>query len=192
MTTLSDKSRNNLKIIKNLGVESILSSSSSRDISIQEEFIEVDNINNLENGLFFTFHQSLSDINNMRFVEKDTLINDIDECIQNIYENTKLNSLMEGETELYKIMDDIDTKHNLLKESYYYGSPFYSYYFKFCLLKDYVNYIIENPPCFGFVKYLEDYRRFHDRLNGIYYSSSEESDGDEREIISGCDDNKEE
>ena len=191
MTTLSDKSRENLKIIKNLGVESILSSTSSRDISIQEEFIEVDNINNLENGLFFTFHQSLSDMNNIGFVEKDTLINDIDECIQNIYDNTKLNSLMEGETELNKIMDDIDTKHEILKESYYYGSPFYNYYFKFCLIKDYVNYIIENPPCFGFVKYLKDYRRFHDKLNGIYYSSSEESD-DEKEIISGCDDNKEE
>ena len=41
MSTLSEKSRNNLKIIKHLENESILSSSSSRDITIQEEFIEV-------------------------------------------------------------------------------------------------------------------------------------------------------
>ena len=82
MSTLSDKSRNNLKIIKNLGNNSILSSSPSRDIAIQEEFIEVDNINNLENGLYFTFHQCLSDTINMDFVEKDKLISDIDECIQ--------------------------------------------------------------------------------------------------------------
>ena len=35
MTTLSDKSRNNIKVIKNIGHDSILSSSSSRDVSIQ-------------------------------------------------------------------------------------------------------------------------------------------------------------
>ena len=107
MSTLSEKSRNNLKIIKHLKNESILSSSSSRDITIQEEFIEVDNINNLENGLYFTFHQCLSDMVDMDFLEKDTLISDIDECIQNIYDNEKLNSLMEDESELYKIMNDI-------------------------------------------------------------------------------------
>ena len=57
MTTLSTDALNNLNVIKNLGNDSILSSSSSRGIAIQEEFVEVDNINDLENGLLFTFHQ---------------------------------------------------------------------------------------------------------------------------------------
>ena len=32
-------------------------------------------------------------------------------------------------------MDDIDIKHNLLK-AYFYKSPFYNYYCKFCVFKD--------------------------------------------------------
>ena len=165
MNTLSEKSRNNLKIIKNLGNDSILSSSSSRDIIIQEEFVEVDNINDLENGLFFTFHQCLSDMVNMGFLEKDILINDIEECIQNIFDNKKLDSLMDEDNSLCEIMNDIDLKLDLLKESYYYGSPFYKYYTKYCLIKDYINNIIEDPPCYGLVKFLKEYNKYVTKLN---------------------------
>tara|TARA_Y100001935_G_C17310906_1_gene516095 strand:- start:1892 stop:2491 length:600 start_codon:yes stop_codon:yes gene_type:complete len=165
MNTLSEKSRNNLKIIKNLGNDSILSSSSSRDIIIQEEFVEVDNINDLENGLFFTFHQCLSDMVNMGFLEKDILINDIEECIQNIFDNKKLDSLMDEDNSLCEIMNDIDLKLDLLKESYYYGSPFYKYYTKYCLIKDYINNIIEDPPCYGLVKFLKVYNKYVTKLN---------------------------
>ena len=165
MNTLSEKSRNNLKIIKNLGNDSILSSSSSRDIIIQEEFVEVDNINDLENGLFFTFHQCLSDMVNMGFLEKDILINDIEECIQNIFDNNKLDSLMDEDNSLCEIMNDIDLKLDLLKESYYYGSPFYKYYTKYCLIKDYINNIIEDPPCYGLVKFLKEYNKYVTKLN---------------------------
>ena len=51
----------------------------------------------------------------MEFLEKDVVINDIDEAIQNIYDNKKLNKLLEDNSELYKIMDDIDIKHDMLK-----------------------------------------------------------------------------
>ena len=190
MTTLSDKSRENLKIIKNLGVESILSSTSSRDISIQEEFIEVDNINNLENGLFFTFHQCLSDMVDMDFIEKDNLFSDLDECIQNIYDNNRLSSLMDENKELYEIMNDVDNKLDLLKESYFYNSPFYNYYCKFCLMKEYINNIIENPPCHSLVKFLKEYNKYNNKLNNSCVdSSSEESDDGNEEEKS---DNKEE
>ena len=40
MTTLSEKSRENLRILKNLGENDILSSLSLREISIQEEFVD--------------------------------------------------------------------------------------------------------------------------------------------------------
>ena len=173
MNTLSEKSRNNLKIIKNLGNDSILSSSSSRDIIIQEEFVEVDNINDLENGLFFTFHQCLSDMVNMGFLEKDILINDIEECIQNIFDNKKLDSLMDEDNSLCEIMNDIDLKLDLLKESYYYGSPFYKYYTKYCLIKDYINNIIEDPPCYGLVKFLKEYNKYATKLNKQYMPISD-------------------
>ena len=195
MTTLSEKSRENLRILKNLGENDILSSSSLREISIQEEFVEVDNITELENGLYFTFHQCLSDLVNMEFLEKDTVINDIDEAIQNIYDNKKLNKLLENDSELYKIMDDIDIKHDMLKESYYYNSPFYKYYCHFCMFKDYLKDVTKNPPLYTyFIGFLKEYRKFDDRLRGIYYSSDDYSSSEEEEesdIITGCD-NKEE
>lgn len=168
MTTLSDKSRDNIKVIKNIYHDSILSSSSSRDVTIQEEFVEVDNIANLENGLYFTFHQCLSDMVHMDFLEKDILIKDIDECIQNIYDNKKLNLLMDGESELYKIINDIDIKLDILKESYYYDSPFYNYYSKYCLVKDYIFNIVKNPPCYGIVNFLKDYNHYFIKLNGEF------------------------
>ena len=179
MNTLSTQALNNLKVIRDLGNDSILSSSSSRDIAIQEEFVEVDNINDLENGLHFTFHQALSDMVTMRFVEKDVLIDDIDECIQNIYDNKILNGLMKYDTELYKIMDDIDIKHNNFKEACYYGSPFYHYYGKFSMIKDYVMNIIENPPSSmsaSLYRYLEEYRNFNYHLKPLDFSDDENSD----------------
>ena len=182
MGTLSEKSRNNLKIIKNLKSDSILSSSSSRDITIQEEFVEVDNINNLENGLYFTFHQCLSDMVDMEFIEKNNLINDIEDCIQNIYDNQKLNSLMEDNELLNEIIEDIDNKHSLLKEAYYYGSPFYNYYYKYCLIKNYINQIIENPPCYS-LRFLKEFNKYNIKLNNpcIQYSESESESENESE-----------
>jgi len=190
MNTLSEKSIKNLRILKNLKENDILSSTTLRELSIQEEFVEVENIKDIENGLYFTFHQCLSDIVNMSFVDKDIIIKDIDEAIQNIYDNKKLNKLLEDESELYKIMDDIDIKHDMLKEAYFYKSPFYNYYCKFCVFKDYLKDITENPPLFTyFTTFLREYRKFDDKLKGIYYSSDEytSSEEEENDIITGCD-----
>ena len=189
MTTLSDKSRLNLNKIKNLGNEEILSSSTLRVISIQEDFVEIDNIRDLENGLYFTFHQCLSDIVNMTFIQKDIMIRDIDQCIQNIYDNINLNSLMEDNTELYKIMEDIDNKYEFLKESYYFDSPFYNYYYQFSLLTDYVYNIIQNPPGSELFKFLKDCKKFNSKICVGYISSSEdedESEDNKQNIIKGC------
>ena len=191
MNTLFEKSRNNLNIIKKLGNDSILSSSTSRDIIIQEEFIEIDNINDLENGIYFTFHQCLSDMIQMDFIEKDLLIKDIDECIQNIYDNKKLNSLIEDNKTLSEIIEDIDIKHALLKDTYYYDSPFYNYYYRYCLIKDYINNIIQNPPCYSFVKYLKEYKKYNIKLN-MNPCSGYSDDESEDENNSECSDDKEE
>lgn len=193
MNTLSEKSRVNLRILKNLGEHEILSSSSLREFSIQEEFVEVDNIREIENGIYFTFHQCLSDIVNMCFVEKDLIIKDIDEAIQNIYDNKKLNTLLEDDTELYKIMDDIDIKHDMLKETYFYKSPFYNYYCKYCVFKDYLQDITVNPPVYTyFATFLREYRKFDDKLKGIYYSSDEYSSSEEENDNFTSSDNKKE
>lgn len=193
MTTLSEKSRENLRILKNLGENDVLSSSTLRDLSIQEEFVEVENIREIENGIYFTFHQCLSDIVKMCFVEKDVIIKDIDEAIQNIYDNKKLNTLLEDDSELYKIMDDIDIKHDILKETYFYKSPFYNYYCKYCVFKDYLQDITVNPPVYTyFATFLREYRKCDDKLKGIYYSSDEYSSSEEENDNITSSDNKKE
>ena len=66
-------------------------------------------------------------------------------------------------------MDDIDIKHDMLKESYYYNSPFYKYYCHFCMFKDYVKDISKNPPLYTyFIGFLKEYRKFDDRLRGVF------------------------
>lgn len=193
MTTLSEKSRENLRILKNLGENDVLSSSTLRDLSIQEEFVEVENIREIENGIYFTFHQCLSDIVKMCFVERDVIIKDIDEAIQNIYDNKKLNTLLEDDSELYKIIDDIDIKHDMLKETYFYKSPFYNYYCKYCVFKDYLQDITVNPPVYTyFATFLREYRKFDDKLKGIYYSSDEYSSSEEENDNITSSDNKKE
>ena len=125
----------------------------------------------------------------MDFLEKDILIKDIDECIQNIYDNKKLNLLMDGESELFKIINDIDIKLDILKETYYYDSPFYNYYSKYCLVKDYIFKIVKNPPCYGIVNLLKDYNHYFIKLNGQFFINSidkvEYTESSEDEYSSG-------
>ena len=63
----------------------------------------------------------------------------------------------------------------MLKESYYYNSPFYKYYCHFCMFKDHVKDTrSKNPPLYTyFIGFLKEYRKFDDRLRGIYYSSDD-------------------
>ena len=62
MDTLFDTSKINLNILKNLKPKEILLSSRSRELSITEEYIQIDNIHEIENGIYFTFHQILSSL----------------------------------------------------------------------------------------------------------------------------------
>ena len=58
MTTLLNLSEQNLEILSKLNGDSILLSSPMRILSIQEDFVQVDNIHELENGIYFTFYQN--------------------------------------------------------------------------------------------------------------------------------------
>ena len=120
MTTLLNLSEQNLEILSKLNGDSILLSSPMRILSIQEDFVQVDNIHELENGIYFTFYQCLSSLDNVSFMKRDALIQRMDECIDRIYENQVLNNLIDEGTYLFKIMSDIDLKLDNYKENIFY------------------------------------------------------------------------
>ena len=130
MDTLFDTSKINLNILKNLKPKEILLSSRSRELSITEEYIQIDNIHEIENGIYFTFHQILSSLDLITIKEYHQLIEDMDQSIDKIYENDKLSSLMDDEnSQFYKIIDNIDNILRRKKELIYYNSPFYNGYY---------------------------------------------------------------
>ena len=47
---------------------------------------------------------------------------DIDECIKNIYQNKNLNKLIDDDEKFRVIIEEIDSKIDLIKESIYYNS----------------------------------------------------------------------
>ena len=48
------------------------------------------------------------------------------------------------------------------------NSPFYNYYSKYFLVKDYIFNIVKNPPCYGIVNFLKDYNHYFIKLNGDF------------------------
>ena len=110
MSSLYDKSINNLKTLQSIQKDEILISSPSRELSIQGEYVQIDNRTELESAIFFTFHQILSLLNTFDIVKYCSLIETIDQTIDNIFENNQLNALLENEeSELREIIDGIDT-----------------------------------------------------------------------------------
>ena len=181
MTTLLNLSEQNLEILSKLNGDSILLSSPMRILSIQEDFVQVDNIHELENGIYFTFYQCLSSLDNVSFMKRDALIQRMDECIDRIYENQVLNNLIDEGTYLFKIMSDIDLKLDNYKENIFYGSPFYNNYSYLCQFSEYIKNIYKNPPLLipPFI--------LMDKFSISPYTENYSSDEGEQDIIDGCD-----
>ena len=125
MNTLLHKSIENLKILKNVNKDQILLCTPSRDISIQDEYVQVDNINELESGIHFTFHQLLSSLDFIKYSDCDIIIKDIDQAIDNLYENIHLDIIMENDNEIYEIINNVDHLLENYKGKVFYDSPFY-------------------------------------------------------------------
>ena len=123
MDKLNLKAQENLKLLLNLNVNDNLISENG-ELQIQDEYVQVENTNEIEYAIYLTFNQLLY-WNNYNNIYRNDIFNQIDKCIDNIFDNKQLNHLIET-TNLKIIIDDIDEKLDLMKERYYYGSPFFS------------------------------------------------------------------
>ena len=125
MDTLTEKAYNNLKLLLNLDSESILMSEKNQ-LKLQEEYVQVDNTLELEYAFYFTFHQLFSS-NNNHLIYNSNLIGKLDQAIDNIYDNDKLNEVITNNESFKLIIDDIDRKLDDYKERIFYQSPFFTF-----------------------------------------------------------------
>tara|TARA_B100000575_G_scaffold293100_1_gene303482 strand:+ start:1831 stop:2415 length:585 start_codon:yes stop_codon:yes gene_type:complete len=178
MNTLEKKANHNLNTLLNMGEDDIFISKRA-ELEKQDEFVQVNNIIDLEYAIYFTFHHHLNSQNNHAFYN-DNLIHKLDMCIDNLYDNKQFNELL-TEEEFSQIMDDIDNKLTSIKESYYYQSPFFTVlkktynFYTLCkdILKENNKYILKTLK----VTNIDFHRKYYDE-EGDVEDEEEEEEGD--------------
>ena len=128
MNTLQVKSHQNLDFLLNLEKDDKINAKRG-ELVLQDDFVQVDNIIDLEYAIYFTFHELLTSSELSTFYNTN-LIDKMDQCIDTIFDNKQLNELIENDEEFKNIIDNIDQKIYELKESYFYKSPFFSLFRK--------------------------------------------------------------
>ena len=126
MNTLQVKSHQNLDFLLNLEHGDNINAKRG-ELAIQDDFVQVDNIIDLEYAIYFTFHELLTS-SELSTIYNTDLIDKMDKCIDSIFDNKQLNELIENDEEFKNIIDTIDEKIYQLKESYFYQSPFFSFF----------------------------------------------------------------
>lgn len=122
MDTLNKKANNNLKLLLYLKHDDNLNSKRG-ELLLQDEFVQVDNVSEIEYAIYFTFNELFS--TNQNIFYNTELIDLLDTSIENIFDNKQLNDLIENDEHFKQIIDNIDDKLLTLKDSYYYNSPFF-------------------------------------------------------------------
>ena len=182
MNTLFSQAVENIKILRDIGKNQQVVLSESRKLDIQDDYEQLENISELENGIHFSFHHILSTLSFLKFEETDTMIKLMDEALDNIFENSKLVELMEDDSDLFKIIDNIDRVLESYKESVYYKSPFYelqrNVYKKVDFVKDtFLNVLKKEEEIKkGIMYYLKINTITRECDSNLIYTSDEEED----------------
>lgn len=106
----------NLKFLLDLEKDDIVLSN-RRNLYKQDEFVQIENVQELEHTFYFTFNHLLN-TKHIYDIDIKELLDDIDIAIENIYENTSLNKLLEEDNEFTTIIEDIDYKYTEFKDNY--------------------------------------------------------------------------
>lgn len=106
----------NLKFLLELEKDDIVLSN-RRNLYKQDEFVQVENVQELEHTFYFTFNHLLNTNHNYDINIKE-LLDDIDIAIENIYENKTINKLLEDDEEFDELLKDIDNKFHDFKDNY--------------------------------------------------------------------------
>ena len=91
VNTLITKATENLKVILDMNENETFISKRGKLIP-QDEFVQVNNVIDLEYAIYFTYHQLINDSNKNNFYNDD-LIQKLDDSIDNLYDNNQFNEI---------------------------------------------------------------------------------------------------
>ena len=120
---LSEKAKNNLSVILSLAKDDTLTANRGT-LSKQDEFVQIDNVQELEYAIYFTFHQLLLSFENKE-TNKRLLFIRMDEAINSLYENKQVNQLIESDEHFCEIIEDTDNYIRYLEDKHLFRSPLY-------------------------------------------------------------------
>ena len=176
-----EKANKNLKYLLEMGENDIFISKRG-ELILQDDFVQVDNNTELEYAIYFTFHQLLSSSEKNYMFFNNDLIQQLDESIDNLFDNKQFNELFEKDTHFRMIIDDIDDKIDRLKNHYFYKSPFFGIlkngYNKYSILK---NFFISSNQYFSEL-YLNMKNLDIDDIDGFDFHSDSGSDSENHEV----------
>ena len=108
MDNLNEIAFDNLEILLNLNKDDIITCNRKKLINHEnKEFVPINNINDIEYSLYFTFMRLLH-LREYEYLDHKYLFNNIDNAIDNIYDNKELNKLIDENEEFQELIEDID------------------------------------------------------------------------------------
>ena len=113
---LTDLAFGNLRFLLELEKDEVILSN-RRNFYKQDEFVQVNNIQELEHTLYFTFNHLLRMGNNHEINFKE-LLNEIDDAIDKVYENEHFQELLEGDDNFTLLVGDIDHRFRDVKDEF--------------------------------------------------------------------------
>lgn len=181
---LSEKARKNLSTILSLEEDDTLIANRGT-LSKQEEFVQLDNTQELEYAIYFTFHQLILSKENKE-TNKRLLFLRLDEAIYKLYENKHLNQLLSNDEEFCQVIENIDSYISYLEDKHLFRSPLYRCNLYFQPILSYVYTLFEHMRRFSKITI-----EIMDELNG-FQSDDEDEDGDNDDNEDSNDDGDEE
>lgn len=172
MNTLVEKVNSNRKILLNLNENKVITAGRGKLIE-QDDYVQVDNIVDIEYAIYLTFTNLFLLTNNSTYIECDRILKDIDQCIDNIYNNINLSKLIDDEDSFKEMINYIDEEYFSLKSKLFHGSPFFTLFTKIYMITDIAKGILKENNVY-INKMMGIYR---DQLEGKHYDDSD-SDSD--------------
>ena len=175
VNTLITKATENINIILDMDENETFISKRGKLVP-QDEFVQVNNIIDLEYAIYFTYHQLINDSNKNDFYNGD-LFKKLDDSIDNLYNNKQFNEIISNDEEFKDLINDIDLKISHLKDIYYYQSPFFQFFKKsYNLMLFFQNILKENNKYISKVLKVTN-KDFHKE----YYEEEKEEEEKEEE-----------
>lgn len=99
-------------------INSLLNINENTPFMFNDKKLILDKVSkDVEYGLYFTFHEAFYIINNTN-TSKNTLLRNINDVLNNLYDNKQFIELVDNNENLKNIMDDICEKHEVLTEKF--------------------------------------------------------------------------